>query len=44
MKHRAFHYPQKPLDDEEVLKVVRETIRDRGLLVDLETHLNSEVG
>lgn len=44
MKHQAFHYLQKPLDAEEVLAVVREAIRDRGLLVDLETHLNSEVG
>lgn len=44
MKHQAFHYLQKPLDSEEVLAVVREAIRERGLLVDLETHLNSEVG
>jgi DNA-binding NtrC family response regulator len=44
MKHQAFHYLQKPLDSEEVLAVVQEAIRDRGLLVDLETHLNSEVG
>ena len=44
MKHQAFHYLQKPLDSEEVLAVVREAIRDRGLLVDLETHLNGEVG
>ena len=44
MKHSAFHYLQKPLETEEVLAVVREAIRDRGLLVDLETHLNSEVG
>ncbi len=44
MKHRAFHYLQKPLENEEVLAVVRDAIRDRGLLVDLETHLNHEVG
>ncbi len=44
MKHQAFHYLQKPLDSGEVLAVVQEAIRDRGLLVDLETHLNSEVG
>ena len=44
MKHSAFHYLQKPLETEEVLAVLREAIRDRGLLVDLETHLNSEVG
>jgi DNA-binding NtrC family response regulator len=44
MKHQAFHYLQKPLDSEEVLAVVREAIRDRGLIVDLEGHLNSEIG
>jgi len=44
MKHRAFHYLQKPLDLEEVLAVVCEAIRDWGLLADLETHLNIEVG
>ena len=44
MKHQAFHYLQKPLDAEEVLAVVQEAIRDRGLLVDLETHLNTEIG
>jgi DNA-binding NtrC family response regulator len=44
MKHQAFHYLQKPLCDEEVLAVVEEAIRDRGLLVDLETHLNTEIG
>jgi len=44
MKHQAFHYLQKPLEGEEVLMVVQEAIRDRGLLVDLETHLNTEVG
>lgn len=44
MKHQAFHYLQKPLEPEEVRAVVREAIRERGLLVDLETQLNSEVG
>lgn len=44
MKHQAFHYLQKPLESEEVLMVVQEAIRERGLLVDLETHLNTEVG
>ncbi len=44
MKHQAFHYLQKPLESLEVLTVVREAIRERGLLVDLETHLNTEVG
>ncbi len=44
MKHQAFHYLQKPLEPEEVLAVVQEAIRDRGLVVDLETHLNTEIG
>lgn len=44
MKHHAFHYLQKPLEEQEVLAVVKEAIRDRGLLVDLETHLNTEIG
>ena len=44
MKHQAFHYLQKPLEPDEVLAVVREAIRDRGLVVDLETRLNREIG
>ena len=44
MKHQAFHYLQKPLDAGEVLQVVRSAIHDRGLIVDLETHLNTEIG
>ena len=44
MKHQAFHYLQKPIENEEVLAVVQEAIKERGLLVDLETHLNTEVG
>jgi DNA-binding NtrC family response regulator len=44
MQHQAFHSLQKPLESEEVLLVVREAIRERGLLVDLETHLNTEIG
>ena len=44
MKHQAFHYLQKPIDPEEVLAVVKEAIRDRGLVVDLESRLNGEIG
>ena len=44
MKHQAFHYLQKPLETDEVLQVVSAAIRDRGLIVDLETHLNTEIG
>ncbi|MEE8581124.1 MAG: response regulator [Myxococcota bacterium] len=44
MKQQAFHYLEKPLEIEELRSVVDEAIREKGLLVDLETHLNSEVG
>ncbi len=44
MKHQAFHYLQKPLDEEELRLVVKEAIKAKGLLVDLETRLNVEVG
>ncbi len=44
MKHQAFHYLQKPLDEEELHAVLKEAIKAKGLLVDLETRLNSEVG
>jgi DNA-binding NtrC family response regulator len=44
MKRSAFHYIQKPLDEEEFRAILKEAIREKGLLVDLETRLNSEVG
>jgi len=44
MKHQAFHYLQKPLDEEELDAVIEGAIREKGLLIDLETRLNSEVG
>ncbi len=44
MKYQAFHYLQKPLEADEVLAVVKEAIRERGLVVDLETRLNLEIG
>ncbi len=44
MKRSAFHYLQKPLDEEEFRAILKEAIREKGLLVDLETRLNSEVG
>ena len=44
MKHQAFHYLQKPLDEDELRMVLKEAIREKGLLVDLETRLNLEVG
>jgi DNA-binding NtrC family response regulator len=44
MKHQAFHYLQKPLDTDELRAVIDSAIREKGLLIDLETRLNSEVG
>ena len=44
MKNQAFHYLQKPIDDDELRAVLREAIKEKGLLVDLETRLNAEVG
>jgi DNA-binding NtrC family response regulator len=44
MKSHAFHYLQKPLDEDELRAVVTDAIREKGLLVDLETRLNTEVG
>ena len=44
MKHQAFHYLRKPLEAEEFRAVLKEAVRSKGLLVDLETQLNSEVG
>ena len=44
MKKQAFHYLQKPVDEEEFRAVLREAINEKGLLVDLETRLNAVVG
>ena len=44
MKHQAFNYLRKPVEPSELRTVVREAIQDKGLLVDLETRLNLEVG
>jgi DNA-binding response OmpR family regulator len=44
MKKQAFHYLQKPIDEDEFRAVLREAINEKGLLVDLETRLNSVVG
>ncbi len=44
MKHQAYHYLQKPLEIEELRLVLAEAIRDKGLLVDLDTRLNCLVG
>jgi DNA-binding response OmpR family regulator len=44
LKQQAFDYLQKPLDLDELRHVIEAAIRDKGLLVDLETRLNQSVG
>jgi DNA-binding NtrC family response regulator len=44
LKNQAFDYLQKPLDVEELRAVIQSAIREKGLLVDLETRLNQVVG
>ena len=44
LKHQAFDYLQKPLAPEELHQVLEAAIREKGLLVDLESRLNLAVG
>ena len=44
MKRQAFDYLQKPLETEEVRAVIDAAIREKGLLVDIETRLNQVIG
>jgi DNA-binding NtrC family response regulator len=44
MKRQAFDYLQKPLEGMEVKAVIDAAIREKGLLVDIETRLNQIVG
>ncbi|MAI79917.1 MAG: two-component system response regulator [Deltaproteobacteria bacterium] len=44
MKKQAFHYLQKPVDEEEIRAVLEEAIKAKGLHVDQDTRLNVEVG
>ena len=44
LKNQAFDYIQKPLEMDELREVIRAAIREKGLLVDLETRLNQVVG
>jgi two-component system OmpR family response regulator len=44
LKKQAFDYLQKPLDLEELRQVIEAAVREKGLLVDLETRLNQVVG
>ena len=44
LKSQAFDYLQKPLEMEELRAVIQAAIREKGLLVDLESRLNQVVG
>jgi len=44
MKIQAFDYLAKPLASEELGAVIQAAIKEKGLLVDLESRLNQEVG
>jgi DNA-binding response OmpR family regulator len=44
LKSQAFDYLQKPLEMEDLQAVIQAAIREKGLLVDLETRLNQVVG
>ena len=44
LKRQAFDYLQKPLAPEELHAVIESAIREKGLLVDMETRLNQVVG
>jgi DNA-binding NtrC family response regulator len=44
LKYQAYDYLQKPLELEELRQVVEAAIREKGLMVDLEMHLNRIVG
>jgi len=44
LKAQAFDYLEKPLAPEELLAVIAAAIKEKGLLVDLESRLNQEVG
>ena len=44
LKNHAFDYLQKPLEVDELRAVIQSAIREKGLLVDLETWLNQVVG
>jgi len=44
LKNHAFDYLEKPLAPEELQAVIEAAIREKGLLVDMETRLNQVVG
>ena len=44
LKQQAFDYLQKPIEPQELKAVVDNAIREKGLLIDVETRLNQIVG
>lgn len=44
MKHQAFHYLQKPLDEEELTMVLAEAVKAKGLVINSDAHVNQAVG
>jgi DNA-binding NtrC family response regulator len=44
MKHQAFHYLQKPLDEEELAMVLAEAVKAKGLVINSDAHVNRAVG
>jgi DNA-binding NtrC family response regulator len=44
LKYQAFDYLQKPIAAEELQAVLQAAVREKGLLVDIETRLNQVVG
>ena len=44
MKHQAFHYLQKPLDEEELTLVLAEAVKAKGLVINSDAHVNQAVG
>jgi len=44
MKHQAFHYLQKPLDEDELAMVLAEAIKSKGLVINSDAHVNQAVG
>jgi DNA-binding NtrC family response regulator len=44
MKHQAFHYLQKPLDEDELRMVLAEAVKAKGLVINSDSQVNQAVG
>ena len=44
MKHQAFDYLQKPVTQDVLRPLIRQAIKEHGLLVDVEERLNARIG